>query len=80
MEHTVNHDPGRAGVVLVTGATGYVGGRLVPELLAAGHRVRVTRSGSSIVPGPVRLRWQRETSPTEMASRMPCTACRWPTT
>jgi uncharacterized protein YbjT (DUF2867 family) len=29
----------------VTGATGYIGGRLVPELLAAGHRVRVmTRS------------------------------------
>jgi uncharacterized protein YbjT (DUF2867 family) len=27
--------------VLVTGATGYVGGRLVPELLAADHRVRV---------------------------------------
>ncbi|MFK4070881.1 SDR family oxidoreductase [Streptomyces sp. NPDC029674] len=26
--------------VLVTGATGYIGGRLVPELLAAGHRVR----------------------------------------
>ena len=26
--------------LLVTGATGYIGGRLVPELLAAGHRVR----------------------------------------
>jgi uncharacterized protein YbjT (DUF2867 family) len=25
---------------LVTGATGYIGGRLVPELLAVGHRVR----------------------------------------
>jgi uncharacterized protein YbjT (DUF2867 family) len=27
-------------VVLVLGATGYIGGRLVPELLAAGHEVR----------------------------------------
>jgi uncharacterized protein YbjT (DUF2867 family) len=26
--------------VLVTGATGYIGGRLLPELLGAGHRVR----------------------------------------
>ncbi len=25
---------------LVTGASGYIGGRLVPELLAAGHQVR----------------------------------------
>ncbi|TFV43984.1 SDR family oxidoreductase [Blastococcus sp. TF02A-35] len=40
-------DPSPTGPLtcLVTGATGYVGGRLVPELLAAGHRVRVmTRS------------------------------------
>ena len=27
-------------LILVSGATGYVGGRLVPRLLAAGHRVR----------------------------------------
>jgi uncharacterized protein YbjT (DUF2867 family) len=30
----------RSGPMLVTGATGYIGGRLVPELLAAGYRVR----------------------------------------
>ncbi len=29
------------GTVLVAGATGYIGGRLVPELLARGYRVRV---------------------------------------
>ncbi|HJV37642.1 MAG TPA: SDR family oxidoreductase [Geothrix sp.] len=32
-------DPGRP-LILVTGATGYIGGRLVPRLLAAGHHVR----------------------------------------
>ncbi|MEV4433066.1 SDR family oxidoreductase [Streptomyces sp. NPDC049585] len=32
--------PGAGLLCLVTGATGYIGGRLVPELLAAGHRVR----------------------------------------
>ncbi|MFI7446017.1 SDR family oxidoreductase [Nonomuraea sp. NPDC049714] len=35
---------------LVTGATGYIGGRLVPELLAAGHDVRC------MVRSPARLR------------------------
>jgi len=38
---------------LVTGATGYIGGRLVPELLAAGHRVRVmTRSPERVLDHP----------------------------
>jgi len=36
------------GSVLVTGATGYIGGRLVPELLARGYNVRImVRSYSS---------------------------------
>jgi uncharacterized protein YbjT (DUF2867 family) len=34
-------DPTPGRLCLVTGATGYIGGRLVPELLSAGHRVRV---------------------------------------
>ncbi len=32
--------------VLVTGATGYIGGRLVPRLLEAGHSVRVVARDS----------------------------------
>jgi uncharacterized protein YbjT (DUF2867 family) len=47
--------PGRPGaepagrLCLVTGATGYVGGRLVPRLLEAGYRVRcMTRSRASL--------------------------------
>jgi uncharacterized protein YbjT (DUF2867 family) len=39
--------------ILVTGATGYVGGRLVPRLLEAGYRVRV------LVRDPRRLRGRR---------------------
>lgn len=35
------------GTVLVTGATGYIGGRLVPELLARGYKVRVLMRESS---------------------------------
>ena len=38
-------------LILVTGVTGYVGGRLVPRLLAEGHRVRVLVRGR-----PERLR------------------------
>ena len=35
------------GVVLVTGATGYIGGRLVPELQERGYRVRIMVRSSS---------------------------------
>jgi uncharacterized protein YbjT (DUF2867 family) len=35
------------GTILVTGATGYIGGRLVPELIARGYKVRVLLRESS---------------------------------
>jgi uncharacterized protein YbjT (DUF2867 family) len=35
------------GTILVTGATGYIGGRLVPELQARGYRVRIMVRASS---------------------------------
>lgn len=40
--------------ILVLGASGYVGSRLVPELLAAGHEVV---AASSSVPAPARFVW-----------------------
>ena len=43
MSASATHPSSRAArdqLILVSGATGYVGGRLVPRLLAAGHRVR----------------------------------------
>ncbi|MFD6108621.1 SDR family oxidoreductase [Streptomyces yangpuensis] len=41
MTDTPGHPARPSGpLCLVTGATGYIGGRLVPELLRAGHRVR----------------------------------------
>ena len=43
--------------VLVLGATGYVGSRLVPALLAAGHRVRAAASSP---PAPDRFTWGEE--------------------
>jgi uncharacterized protein YbjT (DUF2867 family) len=43
--------------VLVTGATGYIGGRLVPRLLEAGHRVRcLTRRPAHLDSMPWRAR------------------------
>lgn len=48
------HPQPEVGTILVTGATGYIGGRLVPELLARGYRVRVMIRGTS--PG-LQARW-----------------------
>jgi uncharacterized protein YbjT (DUF2867 family) len=43
--------------ILVTGATGYIGGRLVPRLLDAGHQVRcLARSPAKLAQHP----WRRE--------------------
>ncbi|MEN9752606.1 MAG: hypothetical protein RL670_297 [Actinomycetota bacterium] len=38
---TLKTSGGKPALCLVTGATGYIGGRLIPELLEAGYRVRV---------------------------------------
>jgi len=49
-------------LILVTGATGYVGGRLVPRLLAAGYRVRC------LVRDPARLQGRAWLNQVELAS------------
>ncbi len=41
------HPQPEMGRILVTGASGYVGGRLVPELLARGYHLRVMVRGAS---------------------------------
>ena len=46
--------PSEMGKILVTGASGYIGGRLVPELLARGYRVRAMVRAISPVYG---ARW-----------------------
>jgi uncharacterized protein YbjT (DUF2867 family) len=46
MKNSLSHQDKRA-KILVTGVTGYVGGRLVPRLLDAGHEVRVLVRGDA---------------------------------
>ena len=40
--------------ILVFGATGFVGGRLVPHLAAKGHEVTVAARSAAVFPGEVR--------------------------
>jgi len=47
----MNVTQGNFGYVLVTGATGYIGGRLVPRLIEAGYRVRVLVRDASRLQG-----------------------------
>lgn len=56
--------------VLVTGATGYIGGRMIPELIELGHSVRVLvrdpgritgRLWADAVEVAVSTRWERRT-------------------
>ena len=47
--------PGTPRTVLVTGARGYIGSRLVPVLLAHGHRVVATASSA---PKPGSFPWE----------------------
>ena len=48
--HDLSSKPlSQVGTILVTGVSGHVGGRLVPELLARGYNVRVMLRGTSTV-------------------------------
>lgn len=52
-------DAGKILTVAVAGGTGYIGGRLVPQLIEAGHRVRVlTRNAAKLRDVPWRLEVQ----------------------
>jgi uncharacterized protein YbjT (DUF2867 family)/uncharacterized protein YndB with AHSA1/START domain len=67
--------------VLVTGATGYVGGRLVPLLLEAGHRIRVVgRSAAKLACRPWGGHPMLETAEADMldsaALAQACRGCR----
>ncbi len=69
------------GIVLVTGATGYIGGRLVPRLLQAGYQVRcLTRSGRKLASRPwaadPRVAIVEGDVADEDATARACTACR----
>ena len=59
--------------VLVTGATGYVGGRLVPQLLSSGYRVRVIgRSLSKLKCRPWASDPKVEFAQADVLDRSPC--------
>jgi len=51
------HEMNKEKITLVTGATGYIGGRLVPNLLEAGYRVRVLTRDSTRLRG---RSWEEE--------------------
>ncbi len=52
-DQTGGHQQAQPSTILVTGATGYIGSRLAPELVKAGHQVRVlTRNAERLADRP----------------------------